>query len=146
MLEPWDEHRMNRESSDGSDRRAREKYDLEERTARFGEAIIRFAKKIPANPVTQPLIGQLVRAGTSVGSNYCEADDAGSKKEFLYRISVCKRECRESKYWLRMVAAAVPELREEAREHWCEAKQLHLIFVAIHRRGSRRESRRRAET
>src|SRR4029079_6151639 len=90
--------------SDGTDRR----YDLEERTARFGEAIIHFAKRIPVNPVTQPLIGQLVRAGTSVGSNYCEADDAGSKKEFRYRISVCKRESRESKHWLRMLARALP--------------------------------------
>ena len=55
------------------------KYDLGERTARFGEAIIQFARKIPVNPVTEALIGQLVPAGTSVGSNYCEADDAGSR-------------------------------------------------------------------
>ena len=60
----------------------RKRYDLEERTAKFGEAMIGFAKGIPENVVTQPLISQLVRAGTSVGSNYCEADDAGSKKEF----------------------------------------------------------------
>ncbi len=109
-------------------------FDLEERTARFGEAIIEFAKRIPVNPVTEPLIGQLVRAGTSVGANYCEADDAGSGKEFFYRISVSKRESRETKHWLRMIASAVPSLKEEAREHWQEAKELHLIFAAIHRR------------
>src|SRR5580765_5313159 len=97
------------------------KYDLEERTARFGEAILKFAKKIPINPITQPLIGQLVRAATSVGSNHCEADDAGSKKEFAYRISVCKRQCRHSEYWLRMIATAVTDLRDEALLHWCEA-------------------------
>ena len=79
-------------------------YDLEERTGRFGEVLIAFAKRIPANLVTEPLIPQLVRAGTSVGANYCEADDAGSKKEFCYRISICKRESRETKHWLRMVA------------------------------------------
>src|SRR6266478_1108615 len=50
-------------------------YDLEERTAQFGEAIIRFAKNIPRGPVNNRLIGQLVGAGTSVGANYCEADD-----------------------------------------------------------------------
>lgn len=108
-------------------------YDLEERTARFGEAIIEFAKKIPVNPITEPLIGQLVRAGTSVGSNYCEADDSGSRKEFRYRISVCKRESRETKYRLRMIAVAVPELKAEARVLWTEAKELNLIFGAIHR-------------
>jgi four helix bundle protein len=75
-------------------------YDLEERTAQFGEAIIEFAKRVPVNLVTQPLIPQLVRAGTSVGANYCEADNAGSKKEFRYRISICKRESRETKHWL----------------------------------------------
>src|SRR4051794_6636971 len=53
-------------------------YDLEERTALFGEAIIRFAKKIPQNPVNNRLVAQLVRAGTSVGANYCEADDGVS--------------------------------------------------------------------
>ena len=52
------------------------KYDLEQRTARFGEEIIKFCKKIPRNPVTLSLISQLVRLGTSVGANYCEADSA----------------------------------------------------------------------
>jgi four helix bundle protein len=53
-------------------------YDLEERTALFGEAIITFAKSIPVNDVTKPLIAQLVRAAASVGANYVEADDADS--------------------------------------------------------------------
>ena len=120
--------------STGGGARQRE-YDLEERTARFGEAIIRFAKRIPVNPVTERLIGQLVGAATSVGANYGEADDAGSKKEFLHRISLCKRESKESRHWLRMIAAAAPELKEEARVHWQEAKELNLIFGAIHHRG-----------
>src|SRR5438874_2390531 len=81
-------------------------FDLEERTARFGEAVIAFAKLIAINAITEPIVRQLVKSATSIGANYCEADDAGSKKEFRYRISVCKRESRETKYWLRMVAAA----------------------------------------
>jgi four helix bundle protein len=108
-------------------------YDLEERTAQFGEAVIHFAKRIPANLVTEPLISQLVRAGTSVGANYWEADDAGSKKEFRYRISVCKRESRETKHWLRMVATAAPELKVDGRPLWQEAKELNLIVSAIYR-------------
>ncbi|MFB3892433.1 MAG: four helix bundle protein [Phycisphaerae bacterium] len=108
-----------------------DKFDLEERTARFGEAIIRFAKKVPQSPITVPLIGQLTRAGTSVGANYCEADDAVSRKEFRKNIGTCRKESRESKHWLRMLAAAAPDVKIDARLLWQEAKELHLIFSKI---------------
>lgn len=108
-------------------------YDLEERTARFGEAVIGFAKRIPVNLMTQVLIPQLVRAGTSVGANYVEADDAVSKKDFRYKIGLARRESRETKHWLRMVVAADAGLRDEARALWQEAKELNLIFGAIRR-------------
>jgi len=88
-------------------------YDLEERTARFGEAVIDFAKTIPQDAVTNRLIGQLVGAATSVGANYVEADDAVSKKEFLKNIGTCKKEARETKHFLRMIVRAVP--RPQAR-------------------------------
>jgi len=83
-------------------------YDLEERTARFGEALIDFAKTIPQNPVTNRLISQLVGAGTSVGAKYVEADDSVSKKDFLKSIGTCRKEARETKHFLRMIARAVP--------------------------------------
>ena len=111
-----------------------QKFDLEERTARFGEAVIAFAKKIPRNPVTLPLISQLVRSGTSVGSNYCEADDAVSKKDFRNKIGTYKKEARETKYWFRMIAEAEPDMKNEARVLWQEAKELHLIFASILRK------------
>jgi four helix bundle protein len=109
-------------------------YDLEERTARFGEAIIRFAKKIPQNPVNNRLIEQLVGAGTSVGANYCEADDGVSRKDFKNKIGTCRKEARETKFFLRMVATAEPSLKTEARILWQEAKELHLIFSKIWRK------------
>jgi four helix bundle protein len=109
------------------------RYDLEDRTTRFAEAIIEFAKIIPVTPITEPLLKQLVRAGTSVGANYVEADDASSRKDFRYRIEICKREARETKYWLRMIAKAAPGTAEHPRRHWAEAKELHLIFAAIYR-------------
>ncbi len=90
-------------------------YDLEERTARFGEAVIDFAKTIPQDAVTNRLIGQLVGAATSVGANYVEADDAVSKKEFLKNIGTCRKEARETKHFLRMIVRAVPGLKPEAR-------------------------------
>jgi len=110
-------------------------YDLEERTARFGEAVVRFAKKLPVNAVNSPLMNQVVRSATSVGANYSEADDAGTKKEFMHKIGTCKREARETKHWLRMIAAAEAGLADEARDLWKEARELHLVFAAITRRG-----------
>lgn len=116
-------------------------FDLEERTARFGEAIVRFAKRNQSTKITDSILNQLVRSATSIGASYCEADDAGSKKEFRFRISLCKRESRETKHWLRMLAAAIDdssELTKEARTHWQEAKELHLIFASIFRTLSKR--------
>ncbi|MFH1462510.1 MAG: four helix bundle protein [bacterium] len=109
----------------------KKKYDLEERTARFGENVIEFTKEAPKNVVTIPLIGQLVRAGTSVGSNYCEADCAESRKDFEHKLGICKKEAKESKHWLRMIAKAAPELRESSRKLWREANELNLIFITI---------------
>src|SRR5262245_36908648 len=109
-------------------------YDLEERTAKFGEAIIGFCKRIKPTTITTRLIGQLVKSATSIGANYCEADDAVSKKEFRLKIATCKKESRETKHWLRMIAAADESVVDEARRHWQEAKELHLIFAAIWRK------------
>lgn len=107
------------------------KYDLEERTAKFGEDIIEFAKKTPKNVITIPLIGQIVNSGTSVGSNYCEADCAESRKDFEHKLGICKKEAKETKHHLRMIAKAVPELKSEARKLWQEANELQLIFISI---------------
>lgn len=109
-------------------------FDLHERTACFGEHIIAFPKSLPQDRVTSPLIPQLVRAGTSVGANYCEADDAVSKKEFFHKIGTCKKEAHETKYGLRMAVAAAPVCKDNARKLWHEAKELHLIFTAIFRK------------
>jgi four helix bundle protein len=106
-------------------------YDLEERTAKFGENIIDFAKKITKTPITIPLINQLIKAGTSVGSNYCEADCAESRKDFEHKLGICKKEAKESKHWLRMIAKAAPELKDEARRLWQEANELQRIFISI---------------
>jgi four helix bundle protein len=108
-------------------------YDLEEGTARFGEAVIDFAKQIQQDAVTNRLISQLVGAATSVGANYVEADDAVSKKEFLKSIGTCRKEARETKHFLRMMVRVIPELKPQARTLWLEAKELHLIFSKIWR-------------
>ncbi len=110
------------------------KFDLEERTAKFGEDVIQFAKKIIRNPITMPIASQLVRSGTSVGANYCEADCAESRKDFEHKLGICKKESKESRHWLRMVATADSTLKEDARKLWKEANELNLIFSAIVRK------------
>lgn len=110
------------------------KFDLEERTAKFGEAIIKFCQKIPRGPITDPLIIQLIKCGTSIGANYCEADDAESKADFKHKIGICKKETRETKHFIRMIVVAVPSLKDEAKSLWQEAKELNLIFNSIYRK------------
>jgi four helix bundle protein len=109
-------------------------YALEERTARFGETVIDFAESIPQSAVTNRIINPFVGAGTSVGANYVEADDAISKKESLKSIGTCKKETREVKHFLRMTVRGVPELKREARKLWLKTRELQLIFSNIWRK------------
>ncbi|HAR99592.1 MAG: hypothetical protein US57_C0003G0053 [Candidatus Moranbacteria bacterium GW2011_GWC2_37_73] len=107
------------------------KFDLEERTAIFGEKIIKFSKCISKSEVTKPLISQIVRSGTSIGANYMEADGAESRKDFIHKLGICKKESKETKHWLRMIAVADSEVSNESRELWRECQELTLIFSAI---------------
>lgn len=107
------------------------KYDLEERTARFAESIVAFANQIPKNLITVPIISQLVRAGTSVGANYCESIGASSRKDFKNKIHICSKEVQETKYWIRLTINAVPTLKESAAPIRQEAQELTLIFTKI---------------
>jgi len=106
-------------------------FDLEERTGKFGEVIIEFAKTLERNEINRPLIGQLVDAGTSVGANYTEADGAESKKDFRHKIAICKKEAKETKHWLRMIRKANPHRAVECHKLWQEAHELTLIFSSI---------------
>ena len=110
------------------------RFDLEERTAKFGENIILFCRRLPRNEITRPLINQLIKCGTSIGANYCEADDAESPKDFVHKIGICKKESREAKHFLRMMAIAIPDKKSEARDLWAEAKEINLIFNTIYRK------------
>jgi four helix bundle protein len=106
-------------------------YDLEERTAKFGESIIIFCKFLGIDAISKPLISQIVRSGTSIGANYMEANGASSKKDFKNKICICKKEAQETKHWLRMIAVCFPEKKEEIRKLWQEAQELTMIFQKI---------------
>ena len=106
-------------------------FDLEERTALFGESIIGFSRTLAKNQVNSILTSQFVRSGTSIGANYMEADGAESKKDFRHKIALCKKEAKETKHWLRMISKANPDKKDECRSLWHEAQELTLIFSII---------------
>jgi four helix bundle protein len=106
-------------------------YDLEERTAKFGEDIIKFVKSIRRDDINRPIVSQIIRSATSIGANYCEADGAESKKDFQHKIGICKKESKETKHWLRMLSVTNSESKGVCREHWKEAQELTLIFSKI---------------
>lgn len=106
-------------------------YDLEERTAIFGELVIEFCSSLERNEINRPLLGQLVRSATSIGANYMEADASTSKKDFEHKIGLCRKEAKETMHWLRMIAKANVARKDECRTMWKEAHELVLIFSKI---------------
>jgi len=107
------------------------KYNLEERTAKFGENVIKFCKTVKQDAMTRPIISQLIRSATSIGANYCEANAASSRKDFKNKIFICKKEAQETKHWLRMMASCLPEKQDEMRKLWKECQELTMIFQKI---------------
>lgn len=107
-------------------------YDLEERTAKFGEDIIDFCKTILQDAINKPIISQLIRSSTSIGANYMEANGASSRKDFRNKIFICKKEAQETKHWLRMLSKCLEnDKKPEIRKLWQEAQELTLIFGKI---------------
>ena len=103
-------------------------FDLEERCAVFAEDVIDLCKKIKVIPLNMKIISQLIGSSGSIGANYCEASEAESKKDFQHKMSIAKKEIKETKHWLRLLAKTNPEIIKEIRLLWQEAQELVLIF------------------
>ena len=107
-------------------------YDLDERTAVFAEQVRDYCLKLPKNVANQEYIPQLLRAGSSPGANYIEANESLGDKDFNMKIKTCRREAKESSYWLRLtVISDNQQLEVERQRLRQEAKELVLIFTAI---------------
>jgi four helix bundle protein len=109
-----------------------EKYNLEKRTQDFGIRIVQCCQQIDRNPINDPLIKQIVRSGTSIGANYQEANGASSKKDFTNKISICKKEAKETYHWLVILKSANSMVKSEIEKLQDECHQLVLIFSKIH--------------
>lgn len=103
-------------------------FDLEERTAKFAEKVIDLCQRINITPINKKIITQLIGSAGSIGANYCEASEAESKKDFRHKMGIAKKEIKETKHWLRLLAKTNSEIKQEIRELWKEAQELLLIF------------------
>jgi four helix bundle protein len=112
-------------------------YDLEERTLAFAKGIIRLCRKIPKEDVANScLAGQLIRAASSVGANYREANEALGKKDFTYRLKLARKECKESSYWLALLGEANGPFLQEIVRYLNAAKELRNILSSIIRKSA----------
>ncbi len=110
------------------------RYDLEDRTYQFAKDVRAFVKKLPRTICNQEDGRQLVRASGSVGANYIEANEALSRKDFRMRIKICRKECKESRYWLRLLDTPAGPLDTQRNRLIQESDELMRIFAAILRK------------
>jgi four helix bundle protein len=112
-------------------------YDLEDRTFRFARAVRAFVRRVPRSLQNTEDVRQLVRASGSVGANYIEANEALSKKDFVHRLRIARKEAKESRYWLRLVDTRDDVSLSDERDGLVrEGQELLLIFSAIIRNAS----------
>ena len=106
------------------------KYDLEERTFLFAKNVIEYVRNLPKGIAYSEIGKQLVRSASSVGANYIEANESLSKKDFIMRIKISKKEAKESHYWLKL---STPNKKNESlkNELMCECEEFQKIFGAI---------------
>jgi len=117
-----------------TDKLQTKQYDLEDRTFNFTKDVREFARRIPRTTANIEDTKQVVRASGSVGANYIEANESLSKKDFLMRIKICRKEAKESRYWLRLVEAGDNSLLQKRSDLIQEAVELTNIFGAILRK------------
>jgi four helix bundle protein len=110
-------------------------YDLEDRTYAFARKVRAFVKTLPRTICNIEDVKQVVRSSGSVGANYIEANEALSKKDFAMRIRICRKEAKESRYWLRLLDTRASGQAEAEREKLIqESTELMKIFAAILRK------------
>jgi four helix bundle protein len=102
--------------------------ELEERTIQFSINLIGMLKKLPKNSYNTKIISQCVRAGTSVGANYGEANGAESRKDFIHKLNLSFKEARETRYWLSILKATNPMDNELIEPIWIESDEIVRIF------------------
>jgi four helix bundle protein len=129
-----------REAPSGWDRDV--PYDIRERTFPFAVRVIRAIRRLPQDAATRVVAYQLVKSATSVGANVEEADSAESPRDFIHKTSISRKEARESRYWLRVVRAAILDV-EEFADLERESDELVRIFSTMIANAKKSQSKSR---
>ncbi|MFC1904437.1 four helix bundle protein [Chloroflexota bacterium] len=106
-------------------------YDLEERTLRFAKEVIDFVNILPKTMANIETMKQVIRSSGSVGASYIEANEALSKKDFAMRVKICRKEAKESRYWLRLVEVKEEDTEKRRQSLIIEATELMKMFGSI---------------
>jgi len=106
-------------------------YNLEDRTLEYSRELIAFLLAVPKNTINNNLVNQVSRSGTSVGANYREANETETKKDFAFRVRICRKEAKETIYWLELLGEANPNLIPKINPFKQEALEFVKIFAAI---------------
>jgi len=117
--------------STSAGRQNSKQYDLEERTLKFAKSVIEFVKTLPKTAVNNEIVKQLVRSAGSIGANYIEANESLSRKDFAMRIKICRKESKESIYWLRLIEVNDEQRGKERQRLIKEVTELMKIFGSI---------------
>lgn len=111
-------------------------YDLIKRTIEYSRECIKFSKKIPANHISKPIITQFIKSSTSIGANYCEANNAESNADFRHKIAISRKEAQETSYWLEIMKSSFDEYKVEIDALLKESVEINLILSKILRNNS----------
>jgi four helix bundle protein len=106
-------------------------YDLEERTLEYGKRVIHLCRSLPKDTVNNNICSQLIRSGTSLGANYREANETATKKDFSFRMRICRKEAKETVYWLQLLIEANPAFEKRVAPLLQETIELVKIFATI---------------
>ena len=120
-----------------------QRYDLEERTAKFAENVIDLTTKLLNNPTNRVLISQIIRSACSIGANYMEADVAESTRDFLHKISISRKEAKETHRWLRLIGHANKDVLAHCETLSKESWELVLIFSTIIKNTKRNQQQKK---
>lgn len=104
---------------------------MEERTLKFAQRVVELVRELPGSIANKEIVRQLVRSSGSVGVNYIEANESLGKKDFLMKAKICRKESKESAYWLKLLVVTGDERQEERESLIGEATELTKIFGSI---------------
>ncbi len=106
-------------------------YDLEKRVLMFSKELLKYIKSIYITDINKNMVNQVIRSGTSIWANYCEANWASSKRDFTNKIYICKKESKETNYWLELLLGITSTSREQLESIVKESHEIACIFNKI---------------